>query len=213
MFTGLVEAVGTVKSVRPGSGGTIVSVDIGALAEGTSHGDSVAINGVCLTVSASSGSVVDFDVSSETMKRSSIKGVSSGAKVNLERAMSADGRFGGHIVQGHIDGTATIRGMKKQGEFSEISFSAAVELLDEMVVKGSVAIDGISLTVSKMDATSFSVSVIPTTLKETTLGNAKTGDTVNIETDIVVKTIKKQLKNILPGSGGLTEDKLRGLGF
>jgi riboflavin synthase len=146
------------------------------------------------------------------MKRSSIKGASAGAKVNLERAMSADGRFGGHIVQGHIDGTATLKSINKQGDFSEISFLAGPELLDEMVVKGSVTVDGISLTVSKMDANSFSVSVIPTTLSETTLGNARIGDTVNIETDIVVKTIKKQLKNILPG-GGLTEDKLRDYGF
>ncbi len=213
MFTGIVEAVGTVKGVRPGAGGTVVSVDIGRLADGTKHGDSVAVNGVCLTVSKLSGTVVDFDVSGETMKRSSIKGVSAGAKVNLERAMSADGRFGGHIVQGHLDGTATLKSIKKQGEFSEITFSAPAELLDEMVVKGSVAVDGISLTVLKMDATSFSVSAIPTTLGETTLGNAKAGAAVNIETDIIVKTIKKQLKNILPGSGGLTESKLRELGF
>ena len=212
MFTGIVEAVGTVKSVRPGSGGTVVSVDIGVLADGTKHGDSIAVNGVCLTVSKLSGTAVDFDVSVETMKRSSIKGASAGAKVNLERAMSAGGRFGGHIVQGHIDGTATLKSIKKEGGFSEITFSASAELLDEMVVKGSVAVDGISLTVSKMDSSSFSVSVIPTTLSETTLGNARTGDTVNIETDIVVKTIKKQLKNILPG-GGLTEGKLRELGF
>lgn len=205
--------VGTVKSVRPGSGGTIVSVDIGVLADGTKHGDSIAVNGVCLTVSKLGGAVVDFDVSGETMKRSSIKGVAAGAKVNLERAMSADGRFGGHIVQGHIDGTATLKSIESQGKFSEITFSADAELLGEMVVKGSVAVDGISLTVSKMDTTSFSVSVIPTTLGETTLGSARTGQTINIETDIVVKAIKKQLKNILPGGEGLTESKLREMGF
>ena len=212
MFTGIIEAVGVVKAVKPGGSGKVISVDICGLAEGTKHGDSVAVNGVCLTVSKSSGTVVDFDVSGETIKRSGINGFSAGVKVNLERAIRADGRFGGHIVQGHIDGTAKIKSVEKQGEFSVITFSADAELLDEMVVKGSVTVDGISLTVSKMDTAGFSISAIPTTLGETTLGNAKIGDTVNIETDIVIKAIKKQLKNIFPGSG-LTESKLKEYGF
>jgi len=213
MFTGIIESIGTVKAVRQGSGGKVVSVDLGKLADGTKYGDSVAVNGVCLTVSKISGMAVEFNVSAETLSRSSINNLTVSSKVNLERAMSAGGRFGGHMVQGHIDGVATVKSIERKGEFSEVVFSAGQELLDEMVVKGSVAVDGISLTVSKMDERGFSISVIPTTLQETTLGTAKTGDVVNIETDILIKAVKKQLKKMLPEKGGLTESKLKEYGF
>ena len=213
MFTGIIESIGTVKAVRHGSGGKVISVDLGKLADGTKHGDSVAVNGVCLTVSKISGTAIEFNVSTETLSRSGINNLTASSKVNLERAMSAEGRFGGHIVQGHIDGVATVKSIERKGEFSEMVFSAGKELLDEMVIKGSVAIDGISLTVSKMDEKSFGISVIPTTLQETTLGTAKTGDIVNIETDILIKAVKKQLKKILPEKGGLTESKLKEYGF
>jgi riboflavin synthase len=213
MFTGIIESIGTVKAIRQGSGGKVISVDLGKLAEGTKHGDSVAVNGVCLTVSKLSGTAVEFNVSAETLSRTGINNLTVSAKVNLERAMSAGGRFGGHIVQGHIDGVATVKSIERKGEFSELVFSADKDLLDEMVVKGSVAVDGISLTVSKMDERGFGISVIPTTLQETTLGTAKTGDVVNIETDILIKAVKKQLKKMLPEKGGLTEGKLKEYGF
>ncbi|MBN1457859.1 MAG: riboflavin synthase [Sedimentisphaerales bacterium] len=213
MFTGIIESIGTVKGIRQGSGGKVISVDLGKLCDDIKHGDSVAVNGVCLTVSKISGTAIEFNVSAETLSRSSINNLTVSAKVNLERAMSAEGRFGGHIVQGHIDGVATVSSIERKGAFSEMVFSAGKELLDEMVVKGSVAIDGISLTVSKMDERSFGISVIPTTLQETTLGTAKIGDIVNIETDILIKAVKKQLKKILPEKGGLTESKLKEYGF
>jgi riboflavin synthase len=213
MFTGIIEAVGAVRSARPAGGGKVVSVELGRCAEGAKPGDSIAINGVCLTVSRLSGTVGDFDVSGETLAKSTIGELGAGATVNLERAMAADGRFGGHIVLGHVDGTATIKGIDKKGEFVEMTFAAEAKVLDEMVNKGSVAVDGISLTIAKMDEGGFSIALIPTTLKDTTLGKARVGDVVNIETDILIKAVRKQLEKILPGGGTLTAEKLKEFGF
>jgi len=213
MFTGIIEYSGVVRSVRFGSSGGVVSVDIGPLADDTKLGDSIAVNGVCLTVTKLTGTVADFDVSGETVSKSSIGKVTSGSAVNLERAMLAGGRFGGHIVQGHVDGLAKITAVEKKGDFVEIQFNTPAELLSEIVAKGSVAIDGISLTVAKLNAKGFAVAVIPVTLQETTLRSAKTGDTVNIETDIICKTIKRQLEQITGSAKGLTMDKLQQLGF
>ena len=196
MFTGIIEAVGQVRVARLSSAGGMVAVDLGNLAELVKIGDSVAVNGVCLTVSKVSGLVADFDVSGETVQKAAVDRLRAGAKVNLEPAMAADGRFGGHIVQGHVDGRAQVKAVEKQGQFCRITFTADAELLDNMVPKGSVAVDGVSLTIADMDKGSFSVSVIPTTLKETTLGTMKVGDSVNIETDIITRTIKQQLKKI-----------------
>lgn len=214
MFTGIIEIVGQVRSFQRLAAGGKITVDLKGLATGVSLGDSVAINGVCLTASAIKASNVEFDVSGETLSKTGIGKLTAGASVNLERAMSANGRFGGHIVQGHVDGTASIRSIDRKGDFFDVWFSASAELLDEMVPKGSVAIDGISLTVAQMDDNGFKTAIIPTTWNDTTLGNAKVADVVNIETDIVIKTIKKQLSNILPSSsGGLSADKFKELGF
>lgn len=213
MFTGIIESVGVVRSASLGSAGGVVSVDIGSLSEGSAVGDSIAVNGVCLTVTKLRGSVADFDVSGETVVKSSLGSVRNGAAVNLERAMSAGGRFGGHIVQGHVDGVGKVERLERKGDFVELRFAVDGELLGEIVAKGSVAIDGVSLTVAKIDAKGFSVAVIPVTLKETTLGKVKAGDVVNVETDIICKAVKKQLERMVGGEGGLTVDKLRGLGF
>lgn len=213
MFTGIIEYSGVVRTVRFGSSGGVISVDIGPLADGTKLGDSIAINGVCLTVTKLAGSLADFDVSGETISKSSIGKVTGGSTVNLERAMLAGGRFGGHIVQGHVDGLAKITAVEKKGNFVEIRFQPSAELLREIVAKGSVAIDGISLTVAKLDSKGFAVAVIPATLKETSLRSAKTGDIVNIETDIICKTIKRQLQQMTGKSEGLTLGKLQELGF
>ena len=137
----------------------------------------------------------------------------SGTAVNIERPLKADERFGGHFVLGHVDGTARVESIKKQGEFIDIKFTAGTELLDGIVLKGSVAVDGISLTIAAIEQNGFSVSIIPETLKRTTLGKAKIGDIVNIETDIIVKTIKRQLDEILPKKQSLTAEKLRQLGY
>jgi len=212
MFTGLIEAICTVKSARRIADGMVLTMALGKLADGTNTGDSIAINGVCLTVTRLAGGLADFDVSAETLAKSTLGNLRPLSQVNVERAMKATDRFGGHIVQGHIDGTATIKAIDRHGEFADIRFATGAELLDQMAVKGSVAVDGISLTVANMDESSFGVAIIPETLKKTTLGSAKVGNVVNLETDIIVKVIKKQLERILP-QDRLTIEKLKQLGF
>ncbi len=213
MFTGLIEALCTVRSVRQSGETMALAVDMGKLTEDCKVGDSIAINGACLTITRLQGTVADFDVSRETLEKSTLGKCGPSSQVNVERAVKANDRLGGHFVSGHIDGTATTKSIEKQGDFAVMKFAAAPELIDKMIAKGSVAVDGISLTIADMDKNSFSVAVIPETLKRTTLGNAKTQDKVNIETDIIVKTIKKHLDNILPTQETLTVEKLKQLGF
>jgi riboflavin synthase len=213
MFTGLIETTCKVKSVQAAGGGMHLVIDLGKLADETKIGDSIVINGVCLTVTKLQGGLAGFDISSETLSKSTIGQLKPASPVNVELAMTASDRFGGHIVQGHVDGVATIKAIDKHGEFADIKFTAKPELLDEMVAKGAVAVDGVSLTIANMDQTTFTVALIPETLKKTTLGLAKIGDKVNIETDIINKIIKKQLEKILPQQQQLTVEKLRELGF
>ncbi len=213
MFTGLIEAVCVVKAVRRTGQTMLLSVDLGNLADDCKISDSIAVNGVCLTITKLSGSVADFDVSAETITKSTLELLKPSSEVNIERAVKADGRFGGHFVQGHIDGTAVVKAVDKQAQFAQIKFAAESELLDSMVPKGSVAVDGISLTIAGIDKDVFSVAIIPETLNKTTLAKVKISDKVNIETDIIVKTIKKQLEKILPQTQPLTAERLKGLGF
>ena len=225
MFTGLVESVCTVTSVRRIIDGALLTVDLGELGQDCEIGDSIAINGVCLTISEFNPAlkhgakylapqfIVGFVLSAETLAKSTLGKLKTSSQVNVERAIRASDRFGGHFVLGHIDGTATIKTIDRRGEFADMRFAAETELIDAMVIKGSVAVDGISLTIANIDEKSFSVALIPETLKKTTLGRVKIGDCVNIETDIIVKTIKRQLENILPKKQPLTADKLRQLGF
>ncbi len=213
MFTGLIETTCQVKAIRRNAESMRLTLDLGGLAGQSVIGESIAVNGVCLTVTAIEGSLSHFDISAETLAKSTLGKLQSSSQVNIERAIKAGERFGGHFVQGHIDGTARIESIHKRSEFADIRFAAGAELLDAMVVKGSVAVDGISLTIATMDTSSFGISVIPETLKRTTLATAKTGDFVNIETDIIVKTVKKQLDRILPKSEPLTAERLKELGF
>ena len=213
MFTGLIEKVCSVRSVQHIAGSMKLTIDMGEIASECNIGDSIAVNGVCLTISKLEGNLASFDVSVETIARTSLDKLNSSSKVNIERAMKANDRFGGHFVLGHIDGTAKIQAIEKQGEFVNIKFSAGSELLGMMLLKGSVSVDGISLTLANVSKEGFSVAVIPQTLKKTTLNNAKIGDYVNIETDIIIKAVKKQLDKILPKNEPLTAEKLRELGF
>ena len=213
MFTGLIETICTVKSVRQTGNSTAFTIDLGLLADESKTGDSIAINGVCLTITRLQGSLASFDVSAETLAKSTLGKLKPSSEVNVERPLKASDRFGGHFVLGHVDGTATVDAIDKAGEFANIKFAAKAELLDAIIAKGSVAVDGISLTIASVNPNSFGVSVIPETLKRTTLGKAKIGDLVNIETDIIVKTIKRQLDEILPKKQGLTAEKLRQLGY
>jgi riboflavin synthase len=213
MFTGLIESVCMVTSARQSAGTMRLTVDLGPLAEGVTTGESIAVNGTCLTVTNIEGNRIGFAVSGETLTVSTLGQLAPSSPVNIEKALRPTDRLGGHIVQGHVDGIATIKGLNKTGQFAEFVFQAESSLLDTMVPKGSVAVDGISLTIAKLDRNGFGVAVIPETLERTTLGNARIGDKVNIETDIIGKMIKKQLDNILPKRQGLTIDKLQQLGF
>jgi len=212
MFTGLIEAVCTVRSVSRAAGTMRLEVDLSGLAEQPGIGESIAINGVCLTVARLAGGVAAFDVSGETLAKSTLAELKPSWRVNVEPAVAASGRFGGHFVQGHVDGTGEVLRIAKAEQFANIRFAAEGELLEQMVPKGSVAVDGISLTIAEIDQSGFSVAVIPETLRKTTLGAAKTGNRVNIETDIIVKIVKRQLGSILPQKE-LTVERLSELGF
>ena len=213
MFTGLIEAVCTVKWVRQSESAMLLSIDLGELADDGRIGDSIAINGVCLTIARLEGGIATFELSGETLAKSTLEKLKPSSQINVERAIKASDRFGGHFVQGHIDGTATIKAIDKHGQFADMKFAAEPELLNAMVVKGSVAVDGISLTIAGIDQNSFTVALIPETLNKTTLSKVKISSEVNIETDIIVKTIKTQLEKILPQKQSLTAEKLRELGF
>ena len=193
MFTGIIEEIGTVKKIS--LGGKSGSLEIGAkkVLEGTVVGDSIAVNGVCLTVTGMNSSSFTADVMAETVRRSSLGSLSVGSGVNLERAMSANGRFGGHIVSGHIDGTGTISHLVREENAVWVHVKTSAEILRLIVEKGSIAIDGISLTVALVNETEFAVSVIPHTAEETTLLSKKAGDAVNLENDIVGKYVEKLL--------------------
>lgn len=213
MFTGIIETIGSVVSTSPRAGGMTLAVRLGVVADGTKLGDSIAVNGVCLTVTALSGDTAHFDVSGESLNRTTLKTIRTGGRVNLERAMPAGGRFGGHVVQGHIDGVGKMVSIQKQGDFAVFTVEPPKELLDEIIVKGSIALDGISLTVASIAGTTFSTAIIPETLSRTIWGQSKIGDPVNIETDILIKAVRKQLKKILPNKSMLTEDNLKAWGF
>lgn len=211
MFTGIVEEIGTVRKVARGRESCRLEISASKVLEGTSIGDSIATNGVCLTVVSIGDGYFSADVMPETMHRSSLGTLSSGSRVNLERAMPADGRFGGHIVSGHIDATGRIADMRRDDNAIWISISADAGVLRYIVEKGSVAIDGISLTVAYVDERIFKVSVIPHTASQTTLAGKRVGDVVNLENDVIAKYVEKLLGK--GGRSGLTADFLIENGF
>ena len=194
MFTGIVEEVGIVRQVITGSRSGEIAIQARKVLAGTKIGDSIAVNGVCLTVTGLSSDGFTADVMPETLRRSNLGSLRKGSPVDLERAMAADGRFGGHIVSGHIDGTGRIAQMKRDENAVVVTIAAARELLALVVEKGSIAIDGISLTVASVTDTELTVSIIPHTADETVLLRKAAGDTVNLETDIVGKYVQKLLR-------------------
>ena len=212
MFTGIIQHVGAVQSLSQAPLGRRLAIDVGPLAEGLKRGDSVAVNGACLTVSDLSDRVGEFDVVAETLSRTTLGRLRAGGKVNLERALRLGDGLDGHLVQGHVDGVATLKSIRLGGE-CVLTFHAGCDLTGLMVVKGSVAIDGVSLTLAEAGKNQFSVAIIPTTLERTTLGLLKAGDEVNIETDILGKYVQKLLGDRLPLAGNLTMDTLRKHGF
>ena len=215
MFTGLIETIGLVRSLtrNAGTGGSSLTIDLGQIANECKPGDSIAINGACLTITKLEGSLASFDLSAETLEKSTLGHLKSSSEVNIERAIKPTDRFGGHFVLGHVDGTATIKAIDRHSGYINMQFATGPELLEAMVIKGSVAVDGISLTIANLDKSGFSVAIIPETLKRTTLNKVNIGDFVNVEVDIIVKSVKRQLEEILPKRQSLTAERLRELGF
>jgi riboflavin synthase len=217
-----------VALVRHGHGSSRLAVTAPLIGPGCAIGDSVCINGVCLTVVAASGPRVEFDAIAETLRRSNLGELRAGDRVNLERAMAAGARFGGHIVQGHVDAVGRVSRIAPEATSHLVRVETPPEFLRYVVEKGSIAIDGISLTIAAVDTSSFTVAIIPHTWSVTTLGLRRPGDRVNLEADVLAKYVERLLEARLAGPheggaagepvapesrSGLTEAKLRGSGF
>lgn len=207
MFTGLVEGTGHVVSAEVG-GMTRLAIQAGHLAEDVEVGDSVSVNGVCLTVSEVEGGMLLFHAMPETLRRTALGRLGAGGVVNLERAMTPQTRFGGHIVQGHVDGVGEVMGVKPEGEAEIWEFSAPPSVLRYAVEKGSVCVDGISLTLVSVGATSFTVSILPQTKKATNLRSLARGDRVNLEADVVGKYVERLLEPWLQGNSQTFERRV-----
>ncbi|MCR5481963.1 MAG: riboflavin synthase [Clostridia bacterium] len=205
MFTGIVEETGKIENIRRNGNSAVLAIRAGKVLEGTKEGDSIAVNGICLTVTSLGSGIFTADVMPETIMRSSLKDAGPGTRVNLERAMAAGGRFGGHIVTGHVDGTGIVSGLKRDGNAIRYRIAASPKLLKYVIEKGSVTIDGISLTVTDVDDESLEVSVIPHTASNTVLSDRKPGSCVNLETDIIGKYLEKLMLSAA-GDGAKTTD-------
>lgn len=215
MFTGIIEEIGEMVRMEAASTSGKIELKADKVLKDTKIGDSIAVNGVCLTVIRLKGDGFVADVMPETLKRSNLGQLSPGSRVNLERAMAMNGRFGGHIVSGHIDGTGTIEKVWREQNAVWYTVRTPGELMRYIVEKGSIAIDGTSLTVARVTKESFSVSIIPHTLGETILGQKKAGDVVNLENDIIGKYVERfmQPKEQEKPSGGITKELLFRSGF
>ena len=196
MFTGLVEALGTVRASHPDGPGRLLEIAEPRIAVELSLGESVAVNGVCLTVVELAAETFRFQAGPETLSLTNLGALQVGDKVNLERSLKVGDRLGGHIVQGHVDGLGRIEKRVREGDWEMISFSCPAELTAQMVRKGSIAVDGISLTLIEVTKTGFSVALIPHTLAVTTLGFKQPGATVNLETDLFAKYVAKYLESV-----------------
>ncbi len=217
MFTGIIEETGFVRAIHSSATGSTVLIEGEKVTPGLKLGDSIAVNGVCLTVSEIRGRTFRCDLSAETVCRSTIGKLREGAPVNLERPLSADGRFGGHFVQGHVDGIGQLISATPSGAGVDLEFSVPVGLQRYLVSKGSVAVDGISLTVASLTKHGFTVAVIPFTFKITNLRHLQPGDPVNLETDVLAKYLERffelGLKSTNATKPELTVEALRDQGF
>ena len=191
MFTGIVEEIGSIKQIQNGEKSSVLTIKASKVLENTQLGDSIAVNGICLTVTSMGADCFTADVMAETMRRTNLGSQAVGNAVNLERALLPTSRMGGHIVSGHVDGTGTIVSYEKEDNATWVSINAGKNILKYIVEKGSVAIDGISLTVAYVDSTCFKVSIIPHTSQQTTLLTKGVGSTVNLECDVIAKYVEK----------------------
>ncbi len=211
MFTGIVEEMGSVQSLRREGGAARLTVSASAVLGGTALGDSICVNGVCLTVVEMSKTAFSADVAVETLKVTNLGELNTGAKVNLERALQLSARIGGHLVSGHVDAVGRIREKRPEGNGWRIFFDAPDSVLRYVIKKGSIAIDGISLTVADVDKTGFSIAMIPHTAELTTLGFKAGGDSVNLEADIIGKYVERLLAGRV--EGGVSLESLKKAGF
>lgn len=213
MFTGIIEEMGTVLAITKNAQSAVLRIAAKTVTEDVKRGDSIAVNGVCLTVTSHRADEFTADVMHETLDRSSLGELHEGSKVNLERALRLDSRLGGHIVTGHIDGTGRIRRVRADANAIWYSIAAGAAILNGIVEKGSVAVDGISLTVAKVTGQDFSVSVIPHTAAHTTLSGKREGAVVNLETDCIGKYVAKLLGAGKNGAGSISQEFLAEHGF
>ena len=195
MFTGIVEELGTVAALDHGADSAVLRITGPLVVSDAVHGASIAVNGVCLTVVEHDAEGFTVDVMAETLRRSSLGALRPGDRVNLERAMRADGRFGGHVVQGHVDGTATVTARTPGDRWETVELTLPGDLAGYVVEKGSITVDGVSLTVASVTEDTFTVSLIPTTLALTTLGHKGVGDPVNLEVDVIAKYVERLLEH------------------
>lgn len=215
MFTGIVEELGTIQHIARGQHSAVLTIQAKTVLEHTKLGDSIAVNGICLTVTGLSPQSFCADVMHETLDRSSLAELASGSPVNLERAMAANGRFGGHIVSGHVDGTGRVTRIRRDDTAIWYTVACDAALLRYIVEKGSITIDGISLTVAAVTAQDFSISAIPHTVAQTVLSERREGDVVNLECDIIAKYVEKLLQPAAtaPAQSSLTREFLAEHGF
>lgn len=216
MFTGIIEELGTISSIEQNDDGARFFVSATTVVEDSDEGDSIAVNGVCLTALEISDSGFEADVSIETLERSSLGSIMKGSVVNLERAVTPSTRLGGHIVQGHVDGTGVFAAAEDDGDFSTVTVGFPSELGRYLVFKGSITVDGISLTIAALREGEFDIAVIPKTLELTNLSSLEPGDVVNLEVDLIAKYVERLL--LYRKDGGhdeseITMDKLKSLGF
>ena len=213
MFTGLVEHAGTVVSLKKAGAKSVLRVDLGPVAKGCRAGDSISVAGTCLTLTAAPAKGVgSFEAVKETLSRTTLGGLKAGSKVNLERALCVGDRLGGHFVQGHVDGVGTVRKNGGPEGAWELSVAAPPEVLRNLIPKGSVGVDGVSLTVASLDAEGLTIALIPTTLSVTTLGALKKGDRVNLEADLLGKWVRRLMEESNPPSR-ITRERLEAEGF
>lgn len=208
MFTGIVEELGTVGALTPQGDAVILRIEGPGVVSDARHGASICVNGVCLTVVEHDGRGFTADVMAETLNRSSLGALEPGSRVNLERAMAANGRFGGHVVQGHVDGTTRLRSRTPSEHWEVLEFDLPPQLARYVVEKGSITVDGVSLTVAGVTDDSFTVSLIPTTLELTTLGALPVGGIVNLEVDVLAKYVERML-GMGGGTAGSTDTDAR----
>lgn len=201
MFTGIIEAVGRVAGIEREGSLARIAIDAPEIVEGVRIGDSVAVNGGCLTVTRIEGGRLHFEAIAETLECTSLGDLTPDSRVNVERAMHLGARLDGHIVQGHVDGTGKVVALERDGEDVRLEIACGPEITDYLVDKGSVTIDGVSLTVVSVTSAGFDVALIPHTLDATNLGDRKPHDRVNLETDVLGKYVKRYLDRVMPGEG------------